>query len=138
MSFEEIQKALDVPLKTGSFGGLPVFLENSTSIPDISTPFLSGTLLPVQPVQSELGPSGTDLHEGIYQISIYYPKDTGTGNINRKADEIANIFKANAIFEWLNTCVRVNGIGRGPLRINKGWAILDLSVDWSTYIRRVP
>lgn len=138
MSFEEIQKALDVPLKTGSFGGLPVFLENSTSAPDISTPFLSGTLLPVQPVQSELGPSGTDLHEGIYQISIYYPKDTGTGNINRKADEIANIFKPNAIFEWFGTCVRVNGIGRGPLRINKGWAILDLSVDWSTYIKRVP
>jgi len=58
MSFEEIQKALDVPLKTISFGGLPAYLENSIVVPDISTPFLTGTLLPVQPIQSELGPSG--------------------------------------------------------------------------------
>lgn len=138
MSFEDIQKALDVPLKTGSFGGLPVFLENSTSVPDISTPFLAGTLLPVQPIQLELGPSGTNLHEGIYQISIYYPKDSGTGNINRKADEIALVFKSGVNFEWLTTCVRINSIGRGPLRINKGWAVLDLSVDWSSYIKRIP
>jgi len=138
MSFEEIQKALDVPLKTGSFGGLPVYLENSTAVPDISAPFLTGTLLPVQPIQSELGPSGTNLHEGIYQISIYYPKDSGTGNINRKADEIAAVFKSGANLEWLTTCVRLNNIGRGPLRINKGWAILDLSVDWSSYIKRIP
>lgn len=138
MSFEEIQKALDVPLKTGSFGGLPVFLENSTATPDISTPFLAGTLLPVQPTQSELGPAGTDLHEGIYQISIYYPKDSGTGDINRKADEIAAVFKSGVNFEWLTSCVRINSVGRGPLRINKGWAILDLSVDWSSYIKRIP
>lgn len=138
MSFEEIQKALDVPLKTSDFGGLPVYLENSISVPDISTPFLSGTLLPDQPVQSGLGPAGTDLHEGIYQISIYYPKDSGTGNINRKADEIASVFKPNTNFEWLSTCVRINNIGRGPLRLNKGWVILDLSVDWFTYIKRVP
>jgi len=138
MSFEDIQKALDVPLKTGVFGGLPVFLENSTSVPDISTPFLSGTILPIQPSQSELGPTGTDLHSGIYQISIYYPKGSGTGNINRKADEIASVYKPSVNFEWNTTCVRVNNIGRGLLRINKGWAILDLSVDWSSYIKRVP
>jgi len=138
MSFEEIQKALDVPLKTISFGGLPAYLENSIVVPDISTPFLTGTLLPVQPIQSELGPSGTNLHEGIYQISIYYPKDSGTGNINRKADEIAAVFKSGVNLEWLTTCVRLNNIGRGSLRINKGWAILDLNVDWSSYIRRIP
>jgi len=138
MSFENIQKALDVPLKTGSFGGLPVYLENSTAVPDISTPFLTGTLLPVQPTQSELGPAGTDLHVGIYQISIYYPKDSGTGNINRKADEIAAVFKSGVNFEWVTVCVRIISIGRGPLRINKGWAVLDLSVDWSSYIKRIP
>ena len=138
MSFEAIQKAFDVPLKTGSFGGLPVYLENSTAVPDISEPFLTGTLLPAQPEQSELGPAGTDLHEGIYQISIHYPKDTGIGSLNRKADEIAIVFKPGANFEWFGTCVRVNNVGRGPLRINKGWAILDLSVDWQTYINRIP
>ncbi len=138
MSFEDLQKALDVPLKTGSFGGLPVFLENSHEEPDISTPFLTGTMLPAQPEQSELGPAGTDLHEGVYQISIYYPKDSGTGDVNRKADEIAVVFKPNAIFEWDTVCIRVISIGRNHLRINKGWAILDLSVNWSSYIRRIP
>lgn len=138
MSFEEIQKALDVPLKTGSFGGFPVFLENSPSVPDISTPFLTGTILPIQPIQSELGPEGTDLHEGIYQISIYYPKDSGIGEINRKADEIAIVFKSGVNFEWDTTCVRIENIGRGLLRINKGWAILDLSVNWFSYIKRIP
>lgn len=138
MSFEAIQKALDVPLKTGSFGGLPVYLENSTAVPDISEPFLTGTLLPVQPAQSELGPAGTDLHEGIYQISIYYPKDTGSASLNRKADEIVTVFKSGVNFEWLSICVRINNVGRGPLRINKGWVILDLSVDWQSYIKRIP
>jgi len=133
-----MQKALDVPLKTGNFGGLPVFLENSTSVPDILTPFLTGTILPGIPMQLELGPEGTDLHEGIYQISIYYPKDSGTGDINRKADEIAAIFKPGTNLEWGTVCVRINNIGRGPLRINKGWAILDLSIDWFTYINRTP
>ncbi len=137
MSFENLQKAFDVPLKTGSFGGLPVFLENSPAVPDISTPFLAGTMLPAQPIQSELGPTGTDLHEGVYQISIYYPKDIGTGEINRKADEIAIVFKPNAIFEWDTICARVNNIGRSNLRVNKGWAILDLSVNWSSYVRRI-
>lgn len=136
MSFANLQKAFDVPLKTGSFG-LPVFLENSPAVPDISVSFLTGTMLPAQPIQSELGPEGTDLHEGIYQISIYYPKDSGTGDINRKADEIAIVFKPNTIFEWDEICARVNNIGRGNLRINKGWAILDLSVSWSSYIRRI-
>ncbi len=138
MSFEEIQKALDVPLKTGDFGGLPVFLENSTGVPDISTPFLTGTILPAQPIQSGLGPAGTDFHEGIYQISIYYPKDSGTADMNRKADEISTIFKPGINLQWSTTCVRVSNIGRGPLRINKGWAILDLSVDWFSYTKRTP
>ena len=138
MSFEEIQKALDVPLKTSDFGGLPVFLENTAGEPDISTPFLAGTILPIQPVQSELGSIGTFLHEGIYQISVYYPQDTGSADLNRKADEISLIYKPGVSFEWNDTCVRISSIGRGPLRINNGWAILDLSVDWSTYIKRVP
>jgi len=138
MSFENIQKALDTPLKTGSFGGLPVFLENTAAIPDISTPFLTGTILPTEPFQSELGPAGTDLHAGVYQISVYYPKDTGSADLNRKADEIAAVFKSGVNFEWETTCVRVNKIGRHPLRINKGWAILDLSVGWSSYILRIP
>ncbi len=137
MSFEEIQKSLDVPLKTSDFGGLPVFLENTEGEPDISTPFLAGTILPIQPIQSELGPQGTFLHEGIYQISIYYPKDTGSAELNRKADEIALIFKPGVNFEWNDTCVRISNIGRGPLRINKGWAVLDLTVDWSSYINRI-
>ena len=138
MSFENIQKALDVPLETSDFGDLPVFLENITAVADISTPFLTGTLFPVQPIQSELGPAGTDLHEGIYQISIYYPKDSSTGNINRKADEIAAVFKSGVNFEWLTVCVRIISIGRGPLRIDEGWAVLDLSVDWSSHIKRTP
>lgn len=138
MSFEEIQKALDVPLKTGSFGGLPVVLENSTYVPDISTPFLVGTILPIQPIQAEMGLTGAFLHEGIYQISVYYPKDGGTGDMNRKADEISAVFKSGVIFEWETTCVRINNIGRNPLRINKGWAILDLDIDWSSYIKRSP
>lgn len=138
MSFEEIQKALDIPLKTGAFGGLPVALENSTYVPDISTPFLTGTILPIQPIQAELGLTGAFLHEGIYQISIYYPKDSGTGEMNRKADEISLVFKSGVTFEWETTCVRINNIGRNPLRINKGWAILDLDVDWSSYIKRIP
>ena len=138
MSFEEIQKALDVPLKTSDFGGLPVFLENTANVPDISTPFLVGVMLPIQPTQSELGPSGAFLHEGIYQISIYYPKDSGTADINRKADEISVVFKPGVTLEWETTCVRINNIGRNSLRINKGWAILDLSVDWSSYIKRIP
>ena len=137
MSFEEIQKALDVPLKTGSFGGLPVVLQNSTFVPDISTPFLSGTLLPTQPVQSELGPKGNDFHEGIYQIGIYYPKDTGTASINRKADEIALVFKPGAILEWGSVCVRLNNVGVNSLRINKGWAVLDMTIEWSTHVKRV-
>lgn len=138
MSFENIQKALDTPLKTSDFGGLPVFLENTAAVPDISTPFLTGTILPTQLFQSELGPTGTDLHDGIYQISIYYPKDTGTADLNRKADEIAAIFKSGVNFEWETTCVRLVKIERNPLRINKGWAILDLSVKWSSYILRIP
>lgn len=138
MSFEKIQKALDVPLKLGSFGGLPIYLENSTAVPDISEPFLTGNILPVQPVQSGLGPAGIDLHEGIYQVSVYYPKDSGTANINRKSDEIAAIFKSGATFEWDDVCVRINSIGRGPLRINKGWAVLDLSINWYSYIKRTP
>lgn len=137
MSFESLQKAFDVPLKTGSFGGLPVFLENSPAVPDISTPFLTGTMLPAQPTQSELGPTGTDLHEGIYQIGIYYPKDSGTGDINRKADEIAIVFKPNTILEWDIICARVNNIGRNPLRINNGWAILDLDINWFSFVRRI-
>lgn len=138
MSFEEIQKALDNPLKAGAFGGLPVVLENSTYVPDVSTPFLTGTILPAQPTQTELGPAGTDLHEGIYQISIYYPKDSGTGEMNRKADEISLVFKSGVTFEWETTCVRINNIGRNPLRINKGWAVLDLSAEWSSHVKRTP
>ena len=138
MSFEEIQKALDVSLKTSDFGGLPIALENSAFEPDISIPFLTGTILPIQPIQAELGSTGAFLHEGIYQVSVYYPKDNGSAELNRKADEIAAVFKSGVTFEWEATCVRINNIGRNPLRINKGWAILDLSIDWSSYIKRVP
>ena len=138
MSFEEIQKALDVTLKISDFGGLPVFLENTANVPDISTPFLAGFMLPDKPTQSELGPTGAFLHGGIYQISIYYPKDSGSAELNRKADEISAVFKSGVTLEWETTCVRINNIGRDALRINKGWAILDLSADWSSYIKRIP
>lgn len=138
MTFEDIRKALDSALKAGSFGGLPVTLEGSGFNPNLATPYIAAVLIPSQPVQSTLGESGTDFHEGLYQISVYYPSATGSGVITRKADEIAVVFKSGARFEWESICVLVNNVGTNQLRFDRGWAILDLTVDYSSFVARIP
>ena len=132
--FEDSRKALDVAAKTAGFS-IPVVLENVDYSPDTDTPYLYATLLPVDVDSSR--PSGEDYHTGIYQIDVNYPSNSATGDITRTADTVNAVFKSGERFEWGAACVRIDSVNISPIRRNGGWAVLTMTMNWSTFSERL-
>lgn len=87
-----IRAALTARLQTLS--GLPsVAWENVAFTPVPSVTYLAPALLPGEPFQAEIGPSGQNWHLGVYQVSIFAPKNVGVGALNTLRDAIVTHFK---------------------------------------------
>jgi hypothetical protein len=132
----DIQKALDKTLKQfGIDNGIEIALNNVDMPTDTSKPFLASTQINTGVAVADLGTS--DMREGFYQININYASHTSTAPLNKMADLLNEAFKAGANFFHGGVCVNILTCEPTQIIPNNGWAVLPLTINWSSYTARL-
>lgn len=137
-TFVDIRTALMKPIFDAANAqfGIVFDTENRSGTPAIDTAHASVHIMPTQPDQEALGTTGCDRHTGVYQISLYYPQDTGDLPLLIKADEIAAVYKSGANFVHNGVTVTIESIGMSGARNSGGWFQADLTINYFSFIRR--
>lgn len=135
MSFTDINAALLGPIVDNAGFGLDFQYENRSKEPVNDVPFGRAFNLPVQPFDAALGRT-CQRHDGVYQISIWYPEGKGTGEILNKADTIANAYYNTGELLYNTISVTVESVGISPAQNDNGWFKADISINYYAYVRR--
>lgn len=82
--------------------------------------------LPTMPYQQELGQTGKNRWNGILQIDICVPKNTGTDALNARFNKIYETFKRGYITNGL----RIISVGRTSARTAEDYCFQSVSIAW--------
>jgi hypothetical protein len=135
-AFTNIRNALVAGFRTGAFfSDANTAYENRTFTPGTAA-WAAVHLMPNTPSATSIGVNGIDEHDGVFQVAIYYPINTGDGAANAKADAIAAVFKAGATFTSGGQAVVITRTGVGAGRNDAGWYRLTVSIYWRAKVNR--
>ena len=134
--FSGLRKALvqgveDSPLD------LPYAAENSPfSKPTDQSPWAAVHIFMNQPSVATLGTEGQDAHDGIMQIDLNYPLNTGEAAVTAKADGLTDFFKAGKRLAHSGVELTVSSCGRSRGREVEGWYRVSMTVTWFARVSR--
>ena len=154
MRFLDIRNALIQSWIEGEFD-LPWAKPGKDYDPETGEPWAAVHVLPSQPGVATLGDSGQDRHDGVFQIDLNWPLNTGDTPLLLKADEIAARFKAGARFEapilsatlhldfveqvyggYVPLCVLIRSCGVEPMRRVDNWNRVSITIYYSAWVSR--
>ena len=137
--FENIRKALTTPMATVLPSITKVF-PNQPYTPDPNTPYMAYFLLPNQPSASTLGSDGLDVHTGVFQISLFYPKSTGDIELLKAADEIETVYQQYVRGAYLSSGsvnVRITSVGLGNTSADSAWFFAPININYESFLKGV-
>lgn len=132
MSLALIRTALETAL-AGMTPALATAYENVPYTPVVNTPYQAPFLLPAQPANPEIGPGYTE--QGIFQVSLFYPKDKGPKDALARAALIRSTFPFAASFA--SGAVTVNIIATpeiAPARVEEDRYLIPVRIRWRARI----
>ncbi len=128
-----IQAALDSHL-AGLELDLPLAWENVPFTPEVGQPWLKTGFLPAPVRQAELAPDGgRNRHQGIYQVSLFYPAGQGSGPARSMAERVISGFKRGTVLSGEGIKVHIQRAWRGPALSEPDWFQVPVSVQWFAY-----
>jgi hypothetical protein len=131
-----IQKALDNELmKFGVTNGIDIAQSNIDKETSTDTPFLASSQINTGVSVADLGHSDERL--GFYQVDVWSKTHNGPQDINEMADLLNETFKAGANFYHGGVCVMIDSFEPAQILISNGWAILPLTINWSSFTARL-
>lgn len=92
--------------------------------------------MPNQPSVATLGPNGTDDADGIFQIDFNFPLQSGTEEVEAKADSLRNVFPAGSYHTYNGETAVVRSCGRSPGRIVGNFFRISSTVFFYSHITR--
>ncbi len=113
-----------------------IAFENVAFTPPNKTPWCSLFFVPTQPTVGTLGPEGTDRLNGFVQIDLNYPLNSGTAEIEEKADYIEKLFTAGFRPAYSEQEVVVRSCGRSQGRIVNGFYKISMTVYFYADVKR--
>ena len=129
--FSAIRSAFVTKLQ--AYVGLPsVAWENALFTPTIGAMYLQPSLLPGEPSQVEIGPSGNDRHTGVFQISIFAPTGSGTQAMNTLRDGLIDHFKRGTILIYGAVSLTIIKAFPGPTMQETDWQHLPITIRYRT------
>lgn len=132
MSLASVRSALESALD-GMSPSLATVWENHPYTPVAGTPYQRAFLLPAEPDNIEIGPGYTE--RGIFQVSLFYPLDAGSGAITARAEAIRDTFPFAA--SLTSGSVTVNIIATpeiGPARTEDDRFMVPVRIRWHARI----
>ncbi|QNN97184.1 hypothetical protein P9A51_gp29 [Xanthomonas phage Xp12] len=131
---------LDMALRQGvkdSPLALPYAVPNAPfDKPSDQSPWASVFIMGNQPSVATLGNEGQDAHDGILQIDLNYPLNTGEAAVTAKADELTDYFKAGKRLAHSGVELTVASCGRSRGREVDGWYRVSMTVTWFARVSR--
>jgi len=85
--------------------------------PQPDAPYYRAFFLPSEPVQMEITGTAKLRYNGIFQVSIYYPKNLGDGLAQTDADTILAAFTKGSTVTWTDPDTHVTT----SVRILRSW-----------------
>lgn len=136
MSLSKVKSALvKAFVDANFFAKVNTSFENVKFTPGAS-PWAKLTFIPANPVVATLGAGGSDRYDGIFQIDLNYPLDTGDEATNTKFEEIRNFFTAGRRYAYSGQEVIVSNCGRSQGRIIGGYFKTTVSVFFFAHVNR--
>lgn len=112
--------------------------ENKGYTPKKGTPYVAPFLLPAPSRQGTLFKmEGSTEHSGIYQINVYFPGDTGLGDIEAFVDTLCESeFAVGTIITSasLTKPLTVTKAYSGSSNPQQDWVMIPVSIHYSTYV----
>jgi hypothetical protein len=124
-----MQDALFAAVKQAA-GSTPVAWEEVDYKPTLGTTHWLVFLVPRFPSIASMGLHGYTEHRGILQINVRVPLSQGPSAAVAEADRIRDYLRRGMS---LAGDVRIIGVGRGSMMIDKAWATLPVTVQWRSH-----
>lgn len=131
MSYANIQTALNTHIQ--AIAGLPTLqLENTQNVGVTGVPFSRLTLLPARPTQLTVGVNGKDQLQGLAQLDLFYPLNTGTATGNGMADTVIATFTRGLTLTSAGTKIHIQLVWRETGRRIEQFYQVPVMVQWSS------
>lgn len=121
---------------SGQYSNQPMDIawENQRYEPVVGRPWQEATVLPAQTTQPGNGVNGVRYDSGIYQVTLYYPRDEGAGGAAGRADLLRSYFKRGTSLSHNGVTVLVERTPSiSPARISASWYQLVVSIPYFIY-----
>lgn len=135
-AYTTIQSILETQLKT--VVGLPTFTAENIQAQVIATkPFSRATLIPAQTQIIGVGQNGLRMDQGLYQVDLFYPQNSGNTIANAMSDLIMNTFKRGTYYTSGNVRILINRVYRLPANslTQATFYHIGLVVEWQYYVQ---
>lgn len=117
-----------------TFPSLPsVAWENVPFTPTAGAVYLQPALMDGEPYQAEIGTNGQNVHNGIFQISIFAPAGHGTATINALRDNLVDYFKRGTVLTNSGVNVRISKAYPVALIQETDWIHIPVKINFTAY-----
>ena len=133
MKFTEVQQLLDEQLLT--VVGLPTLQTENTRFKVVTNvPWARSTLLPAETNIVTLGVTGYDELNGLYQVDLFYPSDSGFTAANTMADTVMGAFTKGTQLTGTGINVEIDKSWRESGRTFDTFYNIPVLVSWRGYV----
>lgn len=121
-----------IDAELASITNVPVIsYENITYKPSLRTSYIRTTLLPAEPTQTTIGYDRTLRWNGLYQLDLFVPANTGAQSVI--ADAIITHFQTNRFLIDDTFTLTILGAWRNAARTNTDWYQIPLLLRYETF-----
>jgi hypothetical protein len=135
VSLLQVHGAL-VAAASAALAGVEVEYENAQFVKPTATKWARIHFLPNAPSVETLGNEGQDLVDGIMQIDLNYPQNTGDGQARQDFEEVRAAFPAGVSYSTGGQVVTIKNCGRSQGRLVDQWYRVSITVYWYALIPR--
>lgn len=135
MSIANVHAALNAQLKTVSeITDDVVAWVNRGFEPTPGTAWYRPTFMPAEPSSPEIMASSPNRHVGVYQVSIFWPQNTGYLDAETKAAAIVAAFSRGTTLTYSGTAVRIERSWYERGIAEPDWYHVPVTIAWRSDI----
>jgi hypothetical protein len=135
MSLSNVEGALMSAAAT-ALGSMPIEMENAPLNPKPTGKWASLHFMPNQATVETLGPKGINRYTGLLQVTLRYPKGTGTSDMRSDYDALESALPAGTYLSLNGQKVMLLTSGRSRGTLVDIWFSIYVTIAWYAEVPR--
>lgn len=132
MSYDAINTALFTKLAALA-PAIPIAWPNVNYAPQIGTPYMRAAIIPYPTANPTMGMGALDVKRyfGLLQVLLYYPINSGEGDLRRKADAVIAWFYRGLTLTSGGVSVNIDATPyASPAFVSDAWFVVPVSIPY--------